>query len=139
MDIQELLNDEEEDIASEEADPFLTVDQLLAVDEDEDELPPMKEEEVEEPIVPTQEAKTCLWKLMQQQEDNLASELASVRRLLDRTESKRILKLEQTITFRILFAVREVFNMAVCNYTGLTVRSHYSATISRDLLLSIHF
>ncbi|KAI8596255.1 DDE superfamily endonuclease-domain-containing protein [Dissophora ornata] len=38
IDIQALLNDEEEDIIGEDADPFLTVDQLLAADEDEDEF-----------------------------------------------------------------------------------------------------
>ncbi|KAG0207950.1 hypothetical protein BGX28_000963 [Mortierella sp. GBA30] len=95
LDIQAFMNNEDDEIGLED-DLTMNDEQLLAASADEDEL---GEEEEEESIIPREEARACLQTMVtyvQQQDEDLGPELAVLRRLLDFTESKLILKLQQT-------------------------------------------
>lgn len=104
LDIRALLNSEEDDIGMEEyADTYMTAAELLVADDDDEEEPSDDEGEEEEvPIIPRQEAKACLKTIMlyiQQQDDeegDMIEEMSSIKKLLDFTDMKRILTLQQT-------------------------------------------
>jgi len=104
LDIRALLNDEEDSIGMEESTyTYMAPDELLALDEDDEEE--QSEDEGEEdvvPIIPRQEAQACLKTILLyiQQQDNkagdMSNEMASIKRLLDYNETKRVLTLHQT-------------------------------------------